>query len=205
MVLSFDLSLRGAGVSSLLIVFVMNLIVTPQLLESWEQGMLRDSFRRQLRSGRGGGGQKDLGEPWQCVQTVCGGFTWDDAVQTCAQVGAEVCQEAQFNKLTESVAGEDQAACIGDTFVQSAACPTDERMVITNSSSSCVSATTQVNRVACCAVQACMEGVGRDDDCCTAGDGACMDGCTFVCSHLAKPRLPGWIGSDCCQAGKDRS
>eukprot|EP01043_Picozoa_sp_COSAG02_P084934 COSAG02_NODE_22675_length_744_cov_1.203101_1_plen_38_part_10 len=37
--LSFDLSLRGAGVSSLLIVLVTNLIVTPQLLDSWEQGI----------------------------------------------------------------------------------------------------------------------------------------------------------------------
>ncbi len=252
MVLSFDLSLRGAGVSSLLIVFVMNLIVTPQLLDSWEEGMLRDNFRRQLQDDPDRdydeGGRQDPGQPWQCVQTVCGAFTWDDAVRTCAGMGAEVCTEAQFDDpgaggfVLSRECGDADIAGTGQVgadavqaFVQSSACTdVDERLVITNAcmdwendccvgsdkeeaacaagyvvrempantgcpsfecvpvvsatasaadssqGPSCVSATTQVNRVACCAVQACMENGGRDNDCCTGQDtGACMGGCTL--------------------------
>eukprot|EP01043_Picozoa_sp_COSAG02_P125435 COSAG02_NODE_62591_length_265_cov_0.933735_1_plen_88_part_11 len=51
-------------------------------------------------------------------------------------------------------------------FVQSSACTdVNERLVITNPSqgSSCVNTTTQVNRVVCCAAQACMENGGRDN------------------------------------------
>ena len=131
MVLSFDLSLRGAGVSSLLIVLAVNVIVTPQLLKSWEQGMLRDDPRRQLQASR-------PETPYPCVKTVsCDQpVDWDGAVAACAEVGAAVCELAQFEDAGAVLAGctdSENPREVYTALVESDQCPNpNERLVITN-------------------------------------------------------------------------
>lgn len=244
MVLSFDLSLRGAGVSSLLIILVVNVIVQTELLESWELGMLRGDLRRQLQADREEGPET----PYRCVKTVsCDQpVDWDGAVAACAEVGAVVCEHAQFEDSGAVLAGcndSENPREVHTALVESDECPNpSERLVITNACAdwgndccvagdgevaqcatgyevrqlqgggdcddpdrfrptfeclptvepavaepNCVAVSTRVNRVVCCAAQACMENGGRDNDCCTVqGSGGCLDGCAFV-PHLLLP------------------
>lgn len=259
--LSFDLSLRGAGVSTLVIGLLVNLFVTPQLLESWEQETVRDQLPRRLQD------KSYDNRVRQCLRTDCSqqGYTWDQAVAACAEVGAAVCTLDEFNgaplfgvlSSCESDTSTYQQMSEAQAFVNSEgdnSCANDERSVVRNAcmdwdndccvgfadddhhdhdddgandhhgeveqaacaagyevrqlqgggscddpemrsptfecvptgtaASNCVSATAQVSSVVCCAADACMEGRKRDTDCCTMrGDGGCLDGCTFSCSH----------------------
>jgi hypothetical protein len=148
MVLSFEASVRGVGVSFALVALVTNLLVTPLLLDSWEQGMMRNAPHRQLQGGDGGGGGGgdgggrggDDGHP--CFKTVCpesrveaGSTNFQEAQEHCETAGATVCTPEQWEGLAGfSLSGCPDKPMVGQStaFLDSDRCADGQLEIIKN-------------------------------------------------------------------------